>query len=224
MALRIKNRAWRRLLQGSGVASAIVGLHLGMAGCSGGGGGGGYVDGGPDGSTDTDGGIDSSAEGTGGTTGEGTGGATGTGDGQPGDPCNGNIDCTPGSICWNEICIGEGSLRFSLAWEVTSDFDLHVLTPNGIEVYYSNTTGDGANLDVDDCVGDDCRNPEGTHVENIYWADSAPTGTYEVWAVNYNGSATGSFTIEVQGGTGGPFTGTLAAESGAESEHYTVTY
>jgi hypothetical protein len=224
MAVGITEYQWRRILRGSVVPAVIAGLCLGAPACSGGGSSG-YRDGGLDGSTDMDGGVDSSSgEGTGGASGEGTGGATGTGTGEPGDPCNGNVDCTPGSICWNEICIGEGSLRFSLAWDVSSDFDLHVLTPNDVEVYYSNRTGDGANLDVDDCIGSSCRNPEGTHVENIYWADAAPTGTYEVWAVNYNGAETGSFTIEVQGGTGGPFSGTLAAESRAESEHFTVTY
>lgn len=150
----------------------------------------------------------------------GSGGSTG----QSGSSCNGDIDCTPGSICWNAVCIGSGSLRFSLAWDVTSDFDLHVQMPDGTEVYYGNRNAEGANLDVDDCVGNSCRNPAGTHVENIYWASPPPRGTYLVWVENYNGGAAGTFTIEVGGGGGGPFTGSLPATSGAASEQFTVTY
>jgi len=149
----------------------------------------------------------------------------GTGTGQPGDPCEGNVDCTPGSVCWNNTCVGHGSLRFSLAWTVISDFDLHVEMPDGTEVYYGNQTVDGADLlDVDDCVGNDCADPEGTHVENIFWADTAPTGTYLVWAENYNGGASGDFTIGVEGADAGPFSGTLPASSGAMSEQFTVEF
>ena len=143
--------------------------------------------------------------------------------GRPGDPCNGTVDCTPGSICWNRICVTEGTLRFSLAWTVTSDFDLHVLTPLGSEIYYANHTADGGQLDVDDCVSA-CRNPAGTHVENIYWAATPPSGTYTVWVENYDGESEGTYTIEVAGATGGPFTGTLPATSGVESTRHTVTF
>jgi hypothetical protein len=200
MASGKRHGVWQRLLRETAGPAVIAGLCLGVAGCGGGGSSGrGYSD-------------------------AGTGGTTGTGTVPPGDPCNGTVDCTPGSICWNEICIGEGSLRFSLAWTVASDFDLHVQTPAGTEIYYGNSSAEGASLDVDDCVGNSCRNPEGTHVENIFWADVAASGTYLVWVENYNGGAAGDFTIEVGGASAGPFTGSLSATSGESSEQFSVTY
>ncbi len=200
MTLGKQHCVWQRLLRETAGPAAIAGLFLGVAACSGGGSSGrGYSD-------------------------AGTGGATGSGTAQPGDPCNGTVDCTPGSICWNEICVGEGALRFSLAWSVASDFDLHVQTPTGTEIYYGNSSAEGASLDVDDCVGSSCRNPEGTHVENIFWAETAASGSYLVWVENFNGGAEGDFTIEVSGASGGPFTGTLPATSGASSEQFSVTY
>jgi hypothetical protein len=150
------------------------------------------------------------------------GGATGHGTVQPGDPCTGTIDCTPGSICWNAICVGDGSLRFSLSWNVVSDYDLHVKTPSGTELYYGNRSGEGGTLDVDDCVSNSCKSTSATHVENIYWSDTAAHGTYEVWVVNFNGSAGGSYTIETSTGVG--TTGSLPATSGAASTHKLVTY
>lgn len=145
------------------------------------------------------------------------------GTGQPGDPCNGTIDCRPGSICWSNICVTTGALRFSLAWSVDSDFDLHVVTPSGAEIFYGNSEADGGQLDVDDCVST-CRNPAGTHVENVFFTTEALRGAYEVWVVNFNGRTAGTFRIEVHGASGGPFTGTLSATSGASSERYRVTF
>jgi len=143
--------------------------------------------------------------------------------GDNGDPCNGEWDCDPNSICWNSTCITEGALRFSLSWDVVSDFDLHVLTPNAIEVYYGNSDADGGFLDVDDCVGNACRSDSATHVENIVWDDSPPSGTYEFWVVNYNGGAEGTFEVEVEGSGSRTETGTLSATAGEESTRFTYS-
>jgi len=215
MTLETERRRRELSLHARSLPAVLAGLCLALVGCS---------SDGRSGACDPDAGPcgTGGATGTGGTT--GTGAVTGGGTVQPGDPCNGTVDCTPGSICWNEICVGEGSLRFSLAWTVASDFDLHVQTPSGTEIYYGNRDAEGASLDVDDCIGSSCRNPTGTHVENIFWVGEAPSGTYEVWVVNYNGAESGTFTIEAAGTGSGPFTGTLDASSGASSEHYSVTF
>lgn len=145
------------------------------------------------------------------------------GNAQQGDPCSGTIDCTPGSICWNAICVGEGSLRFSLSWSVNTDFDLHVLTPNGNEIYYSNRYSEGGELDVDDCVNGACKSTDGTHVENVFWTDTPSAGTYTYWVKNYDCSQSGSYEIEVAkgGSVVASQSGVLPATCG-DSEHYTV--
>ena len=138
--------------------------------------------------------------------------------GENGDPCNGGWDCNPDSICWNAICIADGALRVSLSWTVTADFDLHVMTPDGTEIFFGNASGAGGYLDVDDCVGDSCRS-EGTHVENIVFEDEASSGDYQIWVINYNGSSAGDFEVEVVGDSGNQtFSGTLDATSGLSSE------
>jgi hypothetical protein len=152
-------------------------------------------------------------------------GDSGRGDAQPGDPCGGTIDCTPGSICWNSICIQDGALRFSLSWTVDTDLDLHVLTPSGTEIYYSNPVAEGGTLDVDDCVGGSCTTAGGTHVENIFFAEAPASGTYLFWVDNYDCSQAADFHIEAAEGTDvlASFDGSLPAACGT-SEQYTVVY
>lgn len=145
---------------------------------------------------------------------------------EPGDPCNGTIDCTPGSICFSNICVNDGTVRFSLAWNEDTDFDLHVLTPNGEEIYYSAPTGTFGMLDVDDCVmGDGCRLPEYKHVENVFFSEDAERGVYEFWVQNYDGVVAGSFTVVAaeNGNVQSTHTGSLPAEM-VDSEHFTFTY
>ena len=114
--------------------------------------------------------------------------------------CDETEECVPNSICWNESCIGVGALRFSLSWTVDTDFDLHINTPSGAHIYYANRIQEGGELDVDDCISGGCRNPEGTHVENIVFAENAAPGTYQYWVNNYDGSMEGEFEIQVYNG------------------------
>lgn len=143
--------------------------------------------------------------------------------GEPGDPCENNWDCVPGSICFNaSYCVGSGSLRVTLSFETDSDFDLHVLTPGGSEIYYANERADGGFLDVDQCVGL-CGTE--THVENVVFDDTAASGTYQIWVVNYDGRAAGPFSVEVVTDAGvEDFHGTLPAEADAESERFSFTF
>lgn len=142
----------------------------------------------------------------------------------PGDPCNGTVDCTPGSICFSNICVQDGALRFSLAWEVDTDFDLHVMTPAGNEIYFSSRTADNGTLDVDDCIGGDCRLPDHKHVENVFF-DEPMSGEYEYWVNNYDGEIAGSFTLVVatDGDVQTTQTGSLPAED-TDSERYTFSF
>jgi hypothetical protein len=136
-----------------------------------------------------------------------------------GEPCPEEEECIPGSICFNEFCVGEGELRISLAFTADSDFDLHVLTPDNTEIYFGNSEDAGGKLDVDQCI-DTCGTE--AHAENVVF-DSAASGTYEVWVVNYDGRAAGTFNVEVAGAVNRTFMGSLTATLGEESEHFTFT-
>jgi hypothetical protein len=119
----------------------------------------------------------------------GAGGAgeeeTGTGDTEVGDVCDDTVQCKPGSLCFEGICVQTGNIRVSLSWTPVVDLDLHVLTPAGNEIYYAAREFDGGYLDVDDCVGLRCTDDLGTHVENVFF-DLPPHGEYQVWVHNYS--------------------------------------
>ena len=74
--------------------------------------------------------------------------------------------------------VGTGELQVTLSWDVDSDVDLHVVEPNGEEIYYGNRTSEsGGTLDLDSnpaCSIDGLRN------ENVTWERSAPIGRYTV--------------------------------------------
>jgi uncharacterized protein YfaP (DUF2135 family) len=126
-------------------------------------------------------------------------------------------------VCFNKYCVGAGTLRVSLAFSVDADFDLHVLTPGGIEIYFGEPEANGGTLDVDQCIlpcGDE------PHVENVVFDDTALAGDYEVWVVNFGGRAAGDFSIEVAGDVNTSFQGSLPAAgetSFPESMRYTFT-
>jgi hypothetical protein len=133
---------------------------------------------------------------------------TGSGSLAVGEACEETEECVPGSVCFNKYCVGAGNLRVSLAFSVDSDFDLHVLTPGGSEIYYGETEANGGTLDVDQCV---LPCGAGAHVENIVFDDTALSGQYEVWVVNFGGRAAGDFSIEVAGDVSAAFEGSLPA-------------
>jgi uncharacterized protein YfaP (DUF2135 family) len=59
------------------------------------------------------------------------------------------------------------------------DLDLHVIDPQGEEIYYADPNSfSGGLLDVD-CIC--CTNPS----ENIYWSNG-PVGVYQFWVHNYS--------------------------------------
>jgi len=141
----------------------------------------------------------------------------GNGDKQPGEPCTEDEECVPGSICFNEFCVGDGVLRVSLGFDVDSDFDLHLLTPNAVEIYFGNPIADGGELDVDQCISG-CG--VGSHVENIVFGETAPIGQYMVWVENFDGRGTGPFSILVESDNAVTFDGSLPQTAGAASEAF----
>ena len=110
------------------------------------------------------------------------------------------------------IPVGSGDVQVSVAWDVNSDVDLHVVEPGGEEIYYGNdNSASGGVLDLDSnaaCTIDGVRN------ENITWPNSAPpTGTYTVrvdyWAACTQVQTNYVVTVRRQGQSPLVFTGTL---------------
>ena len=79
--------------------------------------------------------------------------------------------------------VGTGDVQVTLAWDVNSDVDLHVVPPGGDEIFYGRRrSSTGGELDLDSNAG--CQ-IDGVRNENITWpVGAAPRGLYTV-RVNY---------------------------------------
>jgi hypothetical protein len=135
--------------------------------------------------------------------------------------CAANEDCFDGETCSEGVCVLEGVLRFSARWDTNLDIDLHVLDPNGEELYFSNSsTVSGGQLDHDDTSGG-----VGT-IENAAWPETAPAGTYTYWIVNYAGGEAGNITLSVfeNGAQQSTQSVTVGAAGGTESTRLTYNY
>ena len=74
--------------------------------------------------------------------------------------------------------VGTGDVQISVTWDSAADVDLHVIEPNGTEIFFGNPrSSTGAELDLDSNAG--CS--DGPRAENIHWVSGlAPRGTYTV--------------------------------------------
>ena len=81
--------------------------------------------------------------------------------------------------------LGSGDVRVTLRWYSKDDLDLHVIDPDGNEIYYLNDrVSNGGELDVDSNPA--CENMTFTPVENIFWpTGESPSGSYSVRVVYY---------------------------------------
>lgn len=81
----------------------------------------------------------------------------------------------------------EGFMRCSLHWFNFDDLDVHVMEPNGREIYYGNrrSYNTGGELDVDMNAGSGKTRDA---VENIVWTDRSKLapGRYTVWVNQFN--------------------------------------
>ena len=141
-----------------------------------------------------------------------------------GDECATGSECAAGQTCFEGVCVGEGGLRFSLSWNQDTDLDLFVRMPDGVEISFIFPNRGGGMLDVDDCFGE-CRVPGGPHVENIFFGDAPPRGTYTYWVVNSGAVTPDAFRLEVsaEGVVQATQMGMLAAFA-PSSPRYTFEY
>jgi|WetSurSiteA1Bulk_404760.scaffolds.fasta_scaffold01646_3 hypothetical protein len=76
--------------------------------------------------------------------------------------------------------VGTGQLQVSLSWDQPNDVDLHLVEPDGEEIYYSNLVStNGGELDLDSNPGCEI---DGIQNENITYSDESTVeaGTYTV--------------------------------------------
>ncbi|WP_309709278.1 hypothetical protein [Pseudolysinimonas sp.] len=86
---------------------------------------------------------------------------------------------TPVPQAVEALPVGTGDVQVSVSWDVDSDLDLHVVEPNGEEIFWDAlTSASGGDLDLDSnagCMIDSVRN------ENVTWEEgTAPAGEYTV--------------------------------------------
>ena len=125
--------------------------------------------------------------------------------------------------------LGTGDVQITLRWDSKADLDLHVIDPDGEEIYYNNSRADsGGELDVDS--NDSCDNATSSPVENVYWpSGDAPFGEYVVIVDYYDdpcGLGLGDQDFEVEVRTDGEvletITGRLSYDE--EEEVFSFTY
>ncbi len=100
---------------------------------------------------------------------------------------------------------GTGKLQFSLAWDANVDLDLHVTEPSGNEIFFANPgpSQSGGTLDIDDLNGPEPSGRpagEAEGVENVFWQNTAPTGTYVVRVNYFSGERAANFVVTVSAG------------------------
>ena len=125
--------------------------------------------------------------------------------------------------------VGTGEVQVSVAWNVDSDVDLHVVDPNNEEIFYGHpqATHSQGQLDLD---SDAACNLDHKKNENVTWPlGHAPHGTYTVrldhWRNCFGGPVNWIVTVRVQGQNPQTFTGTFtgAGDAGGEGSGTTVT-
>jgi hypothetical protein len=137
-----------------------------------------------------------------------------------GDLCDEGGKLADSPTC-SEPELGTGDVQITLRWNSRADLDLHVVEPDGTEIYWDSKgpTATGGLLDVDAnaLCGDDPA------IENVYWPEGqAPTGTYTVNVVGYSftddadssdcGSGDYTLTIRVAGQDAQVINGTVGQD------------
>ena len=113
----------------------------------------------------------------------------------------GNVSA-PSPVVTTIIQVKTGDVQVSVSWNVDNDIDLHVVDPNGFEVYYGDKISpEGGELDLDSNAACDIDSKDN---ENILWpAGKAPAGTYTVRVDNYencqNAAVTYVVTVQKKG-------------------------
>lgn len=112
------------------------------------------------------------------------------------------------------IVLGTGDVQATLRWTGDADLDLHVIDPEGFEIYYDAARSpSGGTLDVD--MVPECGTAGSSNVENVFWPEGGSIpGEYQAFVVHYDGSCGGPGTymleLKIDGEVSASDSGTLA--------------
>jgi len=128
----------------------------------------------------------------------------------------------------NVVSVGTGEIQVSVSWNTESDVDLHLVQPNGEDIYYGNdVAASGGTLDLDSNAG--CS-IDGKKNENITWpTGTPPRGMYTVrvdyWSSCGVASTSYVVTVRVAGQVARTFTGTFtgSGDAGGSGSGTTIT-
>lgn len=144
--------------------------------------------------------------------------------GAPATPPTTTTTTTEAPATTTTVELGTGDVQATLRWNGDADLDLHVIDPEGFEIYYDNARStSGGTLDVDQVP--ECGNT-GNHVENVFWPEGGSIpGTYQAFVVHYPSSCAASASYELELKINGEVvasdSGTLA--TGASSDPISAT-
>eukprot|EP00934_Nitzschia_sp_Nitz4_P006760 Nitzschia sp. Nitz4//scaffold90_size81538//32378//38032//NITZ4_005319-RA/size81538-augustus-gene-0.92-mRNA-1//-1//CDS//3329560011//6750//frame0 len=96
--------------------------------------------------------------------------------------CDTDADCSSSKLCVEGTCIFSGNPRITMTWTGDDDLDLSVITPDGETINYVNPS---AVLSTGQFDGEGVQDSFGSHVENIYFPEPGPSGTYLFFARSY---------------------------------------
>ena len=131
------------------------------------------------------------------------------------------------------ITAATGDIQVSVSWSDTSDVDLHVIDPNGEEVYFGHRdAASGGHLDIDsNAACSDDGPPNGFHKnnENIVWpVGSAVPGDYTVvldyWSPCGFSQTDWVVTVQRTGAAAQIFTGSFVGASAPDANVSVFTY
>jgi hypothetical protein len=142
----------------------------------------------------------------------------------------GNVSA-PVTLVTTIVQVKTGDIQISVSWDADNDIDLHVVDPNGFEIYYSHKVSpEAGELDLDSNAG--CAPIDGINNENVLWPiGKAPAGAYAVLVDNYEncaGAATNYVvTVQKKGQAAQTFMGSFAAtdlgDSGGAGDGVPIT-
>ena len=136
--------------------------------------------------------------------------------------CNGIDDNCNGAI--DEGCgYQSGQIQVTVAWNGSSDIDLHVTDPQGEEIYFGHRqSASGGQLDHDANAACNASQPT---VENVYWSNpNPPRGQYNARVVAYAMCSTPQMPVTLSISVGGRVIGTYQSTLASQGQSFSIPF